>query len=68
MNKSEIRKKILLIRKKKYSKDLLVDQNVFLKLLSKIHIKSKTIGAYYPFNYELNIMNILIGQIYVMSL
>ena len=59
MNKSEIRKKILLIRKKKYSKDLLVDQNVFLKLLSKIHIKSKTIGAYYPFNYELNIMNIL---------
>ena len=27
--------------------------------MNKINKKSKTIGAYYPFNYELNIMNIL---------
>ena len=59
MNKSDLRKKILLIRKKKYLKDLFINDNKFLNLLNKINNKSKTIGAYYPFNYELNIMNIL---------
>jgi len=59
VNKSDLRKKILLIRKKKYLKDLFINDNKFLNLLNKINKKSKTIGAYYPFNYELNIMNIL---------
>ena len=59
MNKSYIRKKILLVRKKNYSKRLLINPNKFLKFLRKKNIKSKIIGGYYPFNFELDIFNIL---------
>ena len=59
MNKSYIRKKILYLRKKRYSKDLSIKFNKFLKFLEKKNIKSKIIGGYYPFNYELDILNIL---------
>ena len=59
MNKSYIRKKILYLRKKRFSKNLLINPNKFLKFLEKKNIKSKIIGGYYPFNYELDILNIL---------
>ena len=59
MNKSDIRKKIFNIRKKNYSKSLSVNSNNFLKFLEKNKIKSKVIGGYYPFNYELDILDIL---------
>ena len=59
MNKSTIRKKILKLRKKKYSKNLSISFVNLSKLLKKKKFKSKIIGAYYPFNYELNILNIL---------
>ena len=59
MNKSFIRKKILFLRKKNYSKNLSINPKKFLKFLEKKKIKSKTIGGYYSFNYELDIMNIL---------
>ncbi len=59
MNKSYIRKKILSLRKKNYSKNLSINPKKFLKFLDKEKIKSKTIGGYYSFNYELDIMNIL---------
>ena len=59
MNKSYIRKKILYLRKKKYSKNLLINPNKFLKFLKKKNIKSKIIGGYYPFNFEIDILNIL---------
>ena len=59
MNKSEIRKKIFNLRKKNYSKSLSVNSNRFLKFLEKNRIKSRVIGGYYPFNYELDILNIL---------
>ena len=59
MNKSYIRKKILYLRKKRYSKDFSIKLNKFLKFLEKKNIKSKIIGGYYPFNYELDILNIL---------
>ena len=59
MNKSDIRKKIFNLRKKNYSKSLSVNSNRFLKFLEKNKIKSKIIGGYYPFNYELDILNIL---------
>ena len=59
MNKSTIRKKILKLRKKKYSKNLSISFINFSKILKKKKIKSKIIGGYYPFNYELDILNIL---------
>ena len=59
MNKSYIRKKILNLRKKNYAKSLSINFNEFLRFLKKKNIKSKIIGGYYPFNYELDILNIL---------
>jgi 5-formyltetrahydrofolate cyclo-ligase len=59
VKKSNIRKKLLNLRKNNYSKSLSINPNNFLKFLKKKNIKLKTIGGYYPFNYELDIMNIL---------
>ena len=59
MNKSDIRKKSLYLRKKNFSKSLPINSNKFLKFLEKNKIKSKLIGGYYPFNYEVDILAIL---------
>ncbi len=59
MNKSAIRKKILSTRKKRYSKSLRINSNKLFKFLIRKKINSKIIGGYYPFNYELDILNIL---------
>ena len=59
MNKLEIRKKIFYLRKKNYSKELRIDYKKFKNFLKKINTRSKNIGGYFPFNYELDILNIL---------
>ena len=59
MNKSEIRKKILKIRKQKGSKELEVDFQNILKILSKEKNLNKIIGGYYPYNYEIDAIKIL---------
>lgn len=59
MNKSSIRKKLLKLRKKKYSKNLSISSSKFSKFLNKKKLHSIIIGGYYPFNYELDILNIL---------
>ena len=59
MIKLSIRKKLLKYRKKKYSDNISISSTKLLKFLKKKKIKSKIIGGYYPFNYELNILNIL---------
>mgnify|MGYP001373998859 CR=1 FL=1 len=59
MNKSVIRKKILKIREKKSFLNLKIDFQYILKLLKKEKIKNKIIGGYYPYNYEVNILEIL---------
>ena len=59
MNKSEIRKKILKIRKNNFSKDKEVDFKNILRILKKREISSKTIGGYYPYNHEVNPIKIL---------
>ena len=59
MKKPEIRKQILNLRKKKFSKNFLIDPNKFLKFLDNENIKSKIIGGYYPYNFEFDILNIL---------
>ena len=59
MNKSIIRKKILKIRKKNSHKNLKINFNYVLKLLKKRKINIKLIGGYYPYNYEINSIEIL---------
>ena len=59
MIKSEIRKKILKIRKKKSSKNLKINFENIIKILKKNNITYKLIGGYYPYNHELNVIKIL---------
>ena len=59
MNKSEIRKKILRIRKKNNFKNFNVNSQSILKVIKKKNIKGKIFGGYYPFNHEINAIQIL---------
>ena len=59
MNKFEIRKKIIKIRKKKSSKDLEIDLNYVLKVIKKQKIVRGIVAGYYPYNYEINSIKIL---------
>ena len=59
MNKSEIRKKIFKIRKQNSSKNFKIDFKDILNFLKKNKITGKIVGGYYPFNYEINTIDIL---------
>ncbi len=59
MNKSEIRKKILKIRKVKNSTNLIIDFRDIIRIIKKTKISGKIIGGYYPYNYEVNVIKIL---------
>ncbi len=59
MNKSEIRKKILKLRKKNFSKNFEIDLLDILKILKKEKNFGKIVGGYYPYNYEIDILKIL---------
>ena len=59
MNKSQIRKKILKIRKQKKIKKFNFNFDLILNILKKKEISGKTIGGYYPYNYEIDILQIL---------
>ena len=59
MNKSEIRKKIFQLRKKNYFKDLHINSNKIIKFLKTVKIKNKVIGGYYPYNYEVDTLELL---------
>ena len=59
MNKTSIRKKLIKLRKKEYSNNLTISFIKLFKFLKKKKLNSKIIGGYYPFNYELDILNIL---------
>ena len=59
MNKSDIRKKIFQLRKKNYSRNLSINSGKFLKFLERKKIKKKIIGGYYPYNYEIDTLEIL---------
>ena len=52
MNKAEIRKRILKIRKINYHKNQKINFESLLKILKKTKIDSGVIGGYYPYNYE----------------
>ena len=59
MNKSQIRKKILKIRKQKKQKNLSIDFSSILRILKRNYILGKIVGGYYPYNYEIDILKIL---------
>ena len=59
MNKSEIRKKILKIRKINYHKNQKINFKSLIKILKKAKIDGKVVGGYYPYNYEMDSIEIL---------
>ena len=59
MNKSEIRNKIIKIRKKKFNKDLKINLGKFISFLKIDKVSLTCIGGYYPSNYEIDDLDIL---------
>tara|TARA_B100000963_G_scaffold32269_1_gene24014 strand:+ start:753 stop:1292 length:540 start_codon:yes stop_codon:yes gene_type:complete len=59
VNKSEIRKKILKIRKKKNIHNFKINVNSILNILDKEKIYGRNLGGYYPYNYEIDIIDVL---------
>ena len=59
MNKSQIRNKIIKIRKKKFDKNLKIDLGKFISFLKIDKLNLKSIGGYYPSNYEIDDLDIL---------
>ena len=58
MNKAEIRKKILKIRKINYHKNQKINFEALVKILRKTKIDSRVIGGYYSYNYECDTIEI----------
>ena len=56
MLKSNIRKKILNIRKKNYNQNNKFFNLKLFKEINKINLKKKIIGGYYPVNFEVDIL------------
>ena len=59
MNKSQIRNKIIKIRKKKFNKDLKINLGKFISFLKIDKLNFKSIGGYYPSNYEIDDLDTL---------
>jgi 5-formyltetrahydrofolate cyclo-ligase len=59
VNKSQIRNKIIKIRKKKFDKNLQINLEKIISLLKIDKSNLKNIGGYYPSNYEIDDLAIL---------
>ena len=59
MNKSQIRKKILRIRKQKKIKKFIINFDLISNILKRKKVSGKIIGGYYPYNYEIDVLQIL---------
>ena len=59
MNKSEIRKKLLKARKLNNNKNLVIKFSNIVKILKKEKVNKKIIGGYYPYNHEVDSIQIL---------
>tara|TARA_A100000164_G_C21706219_1_gene675942 strand:- start:145 stop:690 length:546 start_codon:yes stop_codon:yes gene_type:complete len=57
--KSKLRKKILKVREKNILKNLKIDIKKILKLFKNEKITKKSVGGYYPVNFEFNDLDIL---------
>ena len=59
MLKSKLRNKILKIREKKNKENIQIDFNQIIKIFKKEKITKKTIGGYYPVNFEVDDLELL---------
>ena len=59
MNKSQIRKKILRIRKQKKNEKFVFNFDLLSNILKRKKVSGKIVGGYYPYNYEIDILKIL---------
>jgi len=59
VNKSQIRKKILKIRKKKFDQNLKINLDKFICFLQINKSNLRNIAGYYPYNYEIDDLEIL---------
>jgi len=59
VNKFQIRKKILKIRKKNFDKNFKINSDKLISFLKKKKSNLKNIGGYYPSNYEIDDLEIL---------
>ena len=59
MSKSKLRKKILKVREKFNIKNIQINFNQIIKILKKEKTSKKTIGGYYPVNFEADDLAIL---------
>ena len=59
MNKFQLRKKILKIRKNNFNKNLKININSFISFLKLNTGSSCNLGGYYPSNYEIDDLEIL---------
>ena len=59
MNKSQIRKKVLLSKKKRFDENLKINLGKFISFLKINGFNNKNIGGYYPSNYEIDDLKIL---------
>ena len=60
MIKSQIRNKIIKIRNKKFDKNLKINLNKFISFLKIKKLNSKNVGGYYPSNYEIDDLELLV--------
>jgi 5-formyltetrahydrofolate cyclo-ligase len=59
VNKSQIRKKVLLSKKKRFDENLKINLGKFISFLKINGFNNKNIGGYYPSNYEIDDLKIL---------
>ena len=59
MNKAILRKNIINLRKKNYLKNTNISFDYLLKIIKSEKMEGKTIGGYYPYNYEIDVIKIL---------
>ena len=59
MNKSQIREKILQIRKQKKFKKFTLNFDFIFNIVKKKKVSGRVIGGYYPYNCEIDILQIL---------
>ena len=59
MQKSQLRKKILKIREKINKKNIQINFNQIIRIITKEKVNKKTIGGYYPVNFEVDDLELL---------
>ena len=59
MNKSQIRKKVLRIKRNRFDKNLKINLDKFISFLKINRFNCKNVGGYYPSNYEIDDLDIL---------